>query len=604
LERPGAATDEKPEIVAPDGEHQVTYDKHGFEVPREQTKLNFDVIRRCYLLAKPFWWSRQGLKAWGVLALTLAVTVLQTVTTKWQLDLTAHTTNALIARQVALFWHYFWLAFWVQIAWTLIGMVQQPLLGLMMLWWRRSLTAEVLDKYMAHRAYYRIDQAKSVDNPDQRISDDVNNTTQAIFSIYGWASGIISTFAVYIPLLWNQAGPKIFFVLVISGLVTVIFPKIFSYLVKYDNVALKAEADFRFGLVRLREHSEPVAFYRGEGAEKETLLQRLDHIIRINAFLIVQNIYVGFATNAYYTVAGLLPTFLLYPLFFSHKFDYGYLQNVSQIAGSVQQQFAIGFQIFGQWLGIAVVVNRLWNLLEKCKLPSTQVWNNISFHIGKHLAVKNLSVETPNGDRTLIRDLNFALEPSTSLLVTGPSGTGKSSLLRTLAGLWNRGTGEITQPPLEKLAFLPQEPYMTLGDLREQLVYPIHDRVISDEKLVDMLNNVGLEALTSRFQLATMTDWETVLSPGERQRIAFGRLFLSHTSYAILDEATSAMDGALEERMYRSLRESGRAFISVAHRAALLNYHDFILQIKGGGTWSLTDMNGLTPEQRLQLLLL
>jgi putative ATP-binding cassette transporter len=173
----------------------------------------------------------------------------------------------------------------------------------------------------------------------------------------------------------------------------------------------------------------------------------------------------------------------------------------------------------------------------------------------------------------------------------GASGSGKSSLLRAIAGLWNSGQGEIERPPLEDLLFLPQRPYMILGSLRQQLIYPNSQQAVEDDFLLKVLDRVNLPDLAQRFNgLDSWENWTNVLSLGEQQRVALARVFVNQPRYAILDEATSALDGDNEARVYQALVDLGTTYISVGHRPSLRSYHHQCLEIRAEGQWHLENL--------------
>ncbi len=573
----------------------VIIDKHGIELGKERTRLDWGVLRRCYDLGKPFWISREGIVAWVILGFTLIVTGLQSGTISWQLALRREMVDNAIAKHVPAFWHYFILTTAMQGILALLLTIQGPLVNLLQLWWRRSLTRQVLSDYLGHRAYYRINQAASVDNPDQRISDDVKLTVTQLFGIYIWISLIVSRLVVYLPYTWYYAGPRAFFVLSIAGAASLIFPKLFAYFVPYDNAQYKAEADFRFGLVRLRENSESVAFYQGEHAEHTSLMGRFEKIFRISAFLIFRTLWLQGTSQVYYTILGVLPVLLLYPSFFAGHLDYGTLMNVTQVVGAELDFLAVGLLFFNEWLGVAVTVNRLWNLIDKTKHERAVTADTNAFltETDDRIAVRHLNFGTPDGTRTLAENVTFDVTPGKSLLVSGPSGSGKSALLRVIAGLWTPTSGEILRPPLRDLAFLPQKPYMPLGDLRAQLLYPQvwrEDPDDSDAQLLAVLHEVGADYLVGQYGgLSAGADWAEVLSLGEQQMIAFARLILARVRFALLDEATSGLPEASEQRLYDKLKGLGITFISVAHRASLYPYHEKQLIFKGRATWEVAN---------------
>jgi vitamin B12/bleomycin/antimicrobial peptide transport system ATP-binding/permease protein len=204
------------------------------------------------------------------------------------------------------------------------------------------------------------------------------------------------------------------------------------------------------------------------------------------------------------------------------------------------------------------------------------------------LALQRVTLQTPKAQKTLVHELSVAVQPGEGLLIVGQSGSGKSSLLRAIAGLWHTGTGCIVRPPLEAMFFLPQRPYMILGSLRDQLVYPNLRSDLSEATLHAALTQVNLADLPERLGgFEAVLDWADVLSLGEQQRLAFARLWLSQPRYAMLDEATSALDVANEERLYQQLHITGMTFISVGHRPSLVKYHHHVLELVGDTTWRL-----------------
>jgi vitamin B12/bleomycin/antimicrobial peptide transport system ATP-binding/permease protein len=211
------------------------------------------------------------------------------------------------------------------------------------------------------------------------------------------------------------------------------------------------------------------------------------------------------------------------------------------------------------------------------------------------IVVKDLTLMTPDRQhRVLFEDLSLHLEQGKRMLIVGPSGTGKSSFLRALAGLWSSGRGSISRPCFKKMFFLPQRPYCTLGSLREQLVYPmrVSDTKKTDEDLHEALDRVDLSQLPARMGgLDAVRSWSTVLSLGEQQRVAFARLLIGQPPLAILDESSSALDLESERRLYAELRRVGISFVSVGHRPSLLQYHDVLLKLAPGHGCSVMDIN-------------
>jgi putative ATP-binding cassette transporter len=230
-------------------------------------------------------------------------------------------------------------------------------------------------------------------------------------------------------------------------------------------------------------------------------------------------------------------------------------------------------------------VKRLSTFAEAME-PAPAAEPGIRSREAERFALNHLTLLTPNRARTLVRDLTLELDRGQNLVIVGQSGVGKSSILRAIAGLWTQGGGSIDRPPLSQIFFLPQKPYMLLGTLRDQLLYPRLGGEVPEEELRRALAAMGLEELPGRVGgLDAELDWADVLSLGEQQRLAFARLLIHRPRFAVLDEATSALDAAHEANLYRRLKQAGVGFISVGHRRSILEYHDRVLELQGAERW-------------------
>ncbi len=287
-----------------------------------------------------------------------------------------------------------------------------------------------------------------------------------------------------------------------------------------------------------------------------------------------------------------LPTAILAPKVLSGELEIGSAVQATGAFSAVLGAVSLVVEHFEGLSRFSAGIARLSSFSDVLDRPrDTEAEESIVAVRDSRLAIERMTLKTPNHERILIRDLTVAVDPGKSLLIAGESGSGKSSLLRAIAGLWHSGSGRIFRP--DEMLFVPQQPYMILGTLRSQLLYPDADRQIPDDALLLMLHKVNLPDLAERSGgLDAETDWEKVLSVGEQQRLAIARVLVTKPRYAMLDEATSALDAANEEHLYSLLAKTETTLVSVGHRASILKYHAQVIELRGEGDWRLHPAEG------------
>ena len=459
-------------------------------------------------------------------------------------------------------------------------------------YWRRWLTHNFLDTYFRNSAFYKLAFNTEIDNPDQRIAEDINTFTQR--SIYYLLLAVETTLQLvaFSGVLWSISRTLVFFLVFYATIGTLVASFVFGRsLVALNFFQLKREADFRFSLVRVRENAESIAFYRGEKPESRNIKRKFADVFQNYTRIINWQWFLNLFQYSYSSVTLILPGIILAPQVLSGEIEVGRVVQAAGAFAAIFTALTVIVNNFDSLSRFAAGVSRLdkfANSLENSALAHTQGRDLITIREGERLVLEGLSLQTPDYKRTLIVDLSLEVNPSEGVLIIGASGGGKSSLLRAIAGLWESGTGTIIRPSLNEIFFLPQRPYMIIGTLRDQLQYPGEKKII-DQELREVLKSVNLADLSERFGgLDIEADWGKILSLGEQQRVAFARVLIAQPRFVILDEATSALDSKNEDVLYQRLLDSGATLISVSHRLNILKFHKHVLNLIGDGCWQIS----------------
>ena len=536
---------------------------------------------------------RERAKQWGLLSILLLFSIMVSGLNVVISFTIRFIETALVDKDESTFWLFLWVYGGVFVIGTAIVVIYTYCQKLLGVYWREWLTQNLLQRYLKNRAYYQINAQKQIDNPDQRIAEDIQSFTRTSLTLLLSILDSVITLISFVGVLWAISS-SLSLVLVgyalFGTIVTVLLGK---RLIGLNYNQLQREADFRYGLVHLRDNAESIAFYGGESQELTSVGQRFARAISNYHVLIGWQRNLDFFTTGHSYFVRILPYVVVAPLYLAGKTDFG---AISQATIAFFQIFGALSIIIGQFellTAFAAGINRIAVFDETLTdfdlgTTSESETTTIGATIDSRLALEEVTLLTPDHQQTLVEDLSLTVEPHQSLAIVGESGVGKSSLLRAIAGLWNQGSGNIVRPSSNSMLFLPQKPYMILGTLRQQLLYPHTDSHIPDAQLEEALKQVNLADLTAKVGgLDVELSWSDVLSLGEQQRLAFARLLLTKPSYAILDEATSALDVQNEKRLYQMLQQSDTTIVSVGHRPSLLQYHQKVLQLRGRSQWQI-----------------
>jgi vitamin B12/bleomycin/antimicrobial peptide transport system ATP-binding/permease protein len=494
--------------------------------------------------------------------------------------------NALNGRNPQVFWEFLWVYGITLVVAIPILISYRYTRRKLALFWREWLTNTFLKDYFSNRAYYELDSNAAntdIDNPDQRMTEDVNSFTTTILDLILDILDSILDLVAFTGILYSISTQLTIGLVGYVSIGTILAVWIGTKLIKINFNQLRLEGDFRYGMVHVRDNAESIAFYRGENLELSQVEGRLGRAIRNYDLLIIWFALLDIFQYAYNYFARLVPYLIVAPLYFAKQVDFGTIGQGIFAFQMVLSALSIIPTRIQSISSFAASIERLGMLYERFRQRETRdvVGNGIVNYPSTHFKVDGLTLNTPNAEQTLFQNLSFELTPPQSLLIVGASGCGKSSLLRAIAGLWRNGTGTIESPDYTQALFLPQQPYMLLGTLREQLKYPNLRENITDEEIQSALATVNLENLSVRMGgLGAEKDWAAVLSQGEQQRLAFARILLNQPKYVILDEATSALDVTNERRLYELLQSQDITYISVGHRPSLIDYHQTVLDLR------------------------
>jgi putative ATP-binding cassette transporter len=467
--------------------------------------------------------------------------------------------------------------------------------------WRRALTAHYVDRWIGPHAFIEPELHPDVDNPDQRIQEDVRDFVASALGLSLSLLAAVATLVSFGGLLWRlsedfpvQVGRthshvpgSMLWVAVIYGLLSMwITHRVGRRLVPINFDRLRLEADFRYGLTRFRDNAEAVALSRGEEVERGGAVTRLQGVIRNWWELIRAQRTLTLVTGAIGQANNVVPVLVAAPAYFAGTITLGTIVQIriayGQVSGALAW-FVYAYQEIARWRANIERLSTLSETMRETERRFRDAPLRVETTADGVLRLEGVRLEEPNG-RVLLDGANARVEPGDQLAITGPSGTGKTLLLRAIAGIWPFGAGRILVPGGVRMMFVSQRPYVPMGTLRAIASYPAPKGTFTDEQIQEAFRSLGLAGLPG--SLDSAASWAQLLSPHEQQRLALARVLLHAPDWILLDKSTSALDEATERRVYTLLAERfpEATLLSIAHRAGVEQYH--------ARRWSLAPRDG------------
>jgi putative ATP-binding cassette transporter len=457
--------------------------------------------------------------------------------------------------------------------------------------WRRSLTEHYVERWIDARAYVQSRlHAGAIDNPDQRIQEDVRDFVASALGLSLSLLSAIATLVSFGGLLWRQSsewpirlagtefqvpGLMIWVAVVYAGFSMWLTHVVGRRLVPINFDRLRVEADFRYGLVRFRDNVEGVVLSRGESAERTGALARFGGVIRNWWQLIRAQRNLTLTTTGLGHANEMVPMLVAAPAYFAHLITLGSIAQIRIAYGHVSGAliwFVNAYQEIARWRANIERLAAFAEVMDTTEREQAEPRIAVAKGRAAELRLEDLRLDAPDGT-PVIAGANARLRAGERVAVTGASGAGKTILLRAIAGIWPFGSGRVEVPQRDRLLFVTERPYLPLGSLRAAICYPAPDGSFPDDRIRETLHLLGLGHLEGR--LDAVLPWDDELSDHERQRLAFVRVLLHEPEWLFLDKATSALDEATERRVYELLAERlpDTAVVTATHRPAVVGYH-------------------------------
>lgn len=635
IARPAVSSaDEAPiiEIAAENGAQVEPPPPEVVEPDPELSPEEAEQVRKRYLLTR-FWISAHGY--WGAagdrlawpFTIGLLTPIVGTVAFQYGINVWNRSIfDAIEKRDSATVFHLTAIFFPLAIGSVILAVAQVYARMAIQRRWRAWLTNSIITRWLASGRYYQLNLVSGDHkNPEYRIAEDLRIATDSPVDFVAGVTSALLSAATFIVVLWTIGGALTLRLggteLTIPGflvLAAVIYAAIASgsivtigrRFVQTSEDKNQAEADFRYALTRVRENGESIALLGGEAEERAGIDRTFGNVLGQWARLAGQHMRTTLVSQGSSLIAPVVPLLLCAPKFLDGSMTLGQVMQAASAFTIVQTAFGWlvdNYPRLADWNACARRIASLMmslDALERAELGDGLGRIKHGETTGDAmLSLNDLSVTLDDGT-AVVGETEVVVDPGERLLVAGESGTGKSTLVRAIAGLWPWGGGSINFHPDRRLFMLPQRPYVPSGSLRRAVAYPGAAEDWPVEQVADALHKVGLDHLKDRIE--EEAPWDQTLSGGEKQRLAFARLLLHSPDIVVLDEATSALDEKSQDRMMQVVTSElpKATIVSVAHRAELEAFHSrkIVLERRKGGAKLVSDIDLIPRKGKRRLI--
>ena len=574
-------------------------------------RLDPRVIGAFARFAGGYWRGGNAIRAWtltlglaAALLLSTAATVALNQWNRWFFD-------ALERRDVETVTHAVFVFALIIVAMAAIGVLIVLARETLQVRWRAWIVEHLVNRWLGKQRFYHLNvSGKEPPNPEYRISDDTRWATEPLVDLGIGLVLAIAGAAAFISILWSVGGAisvslgswgtltipayMVWVALAYGSLASGLMLWVGAPLVGYVGRKNEAEGYFRFAMMRIRDNAESVALMDGGRYEQAILGRFYDTVVARWLAIVWQHGHLTWITNSCGPMKPIVPLLFLAPKYLSGDLTLG---QVTQLAAAfVEVQIAISWVVdnynrVAEWYASA---RRVMDIVDACDASDRATAAGAGAEVSQSGAIRLTDFEIADGrNRPLLSGAGFAAAPGEAVHIYGDSSTGKSTLVRVLAGLWPRARGSVSMPAPGSVMIVPQKAYLPLGSLKGALLYPHPSLEISDDRLAAALEKVGIGALAPR--LAEVARWDQVLSNGERQRLAVARLAISRPGALILDDALSALDEGTQAMLLAHLRAElpEAIIISLGQRPAPLGVHDRQLVLERMGETSILRPAGM-----------